>query len=406
MKLRLFYLLIMMGFQSRAQTPLEAFLAGSVKDAELTELNRQEEYFQNNSFNSPWLREIEIRARSNDTEIGLEDYRLRFGLINPKEIRANKTHQKILRDQFALDRENKVNDILLQRYLILIEHYSLTSSLLLIDSAIQFNNRLRSTIEELDPTKQKETWLSLEEEELKLSLRKEAILGKIDVIKFILVHRHQFNDNLEWNDYNFADIEEIERTLSLGMNSTSIIERAIDQDLITATSLYEIKEAESRSNIGYLQAEYDIERGSEVSDHLGFQFGFSLPIFNADKPDLQRDKLDLIEKEVEAEEDKKEVVENRKMDELQLRRSLNQLLLVRDKQQEFSNLNDPSLLDDFDFGYYRKSVEYNNYLNEKELELFSYLLEQYIVLLHNRGSLVARPSINYLSKELRTFEME
>ena len=56
-----------------------------------------------------------------------------------------------------------------------------------------------------------------------------------------------------------------------------------------------VEKAEGRRNIGYIQAEYDRWSGNEFAKHFGVQIGVRLPITNADKPDLSRRKLNLIE---------------------------------------------------------------------------------------------------------------
>ena len=125
--------IIFFGFVARAQFSMDEFLAQSVSDIELSEVKTSLDYINNHSFKSPWIREMEIRARSNDSELGLEDYRLRFGLLNPGEQRANRAYRDQLRTTTRLRLDTDLNDVLLQRYRLAIESMRLTSMDTLLD---------------------------------------------------------------------------------------------------------------------------------------------------------------------------------------------------------------------------------------------------------------------------------
>ena len=78
-----------------------------------------------------------------------------------------------------------------------------------------------------------------------------------------------------------------------------------EQELMLANYDLKVDKAENRRNIGYLQAEYDTERGNEFDEHMGFQIGIRIPLSNPDRPDLQRSRLDILEDQFDSDKERR-----------------------------------------------------------------------------------------------------
>ena len=108
---------------AEAQFSMENFLAGARRDQDIQRVQDKLDFLKNNNFNSPWLRETEVRLRSNNFDFSLEDFRLRFSPTNPWQMRANKLYYKAQHDQLDMEYLYVLNKSLRTRYDLLIEHY-------------------------------------------------------------------------------------------------------------------------------------------------------------------------------------------------------------------------------------------------------------------------------------------
>jgi hypothetical protein len=103
-------------------------------------------------------------------------------------------------------------------------------------------------------------------------------------------------------------------------------------------SLYSIDKAEAWSNIGFVQAEYDIDRGSNFNDHLGYQIGVTLPLFNSKKPDLKREKLELIEEQTQQKAKKSALKESFNSQEMRFTHELESWYMAKEYEQRLTEI--------------------------------------------------------------------
>ena len=386
-------------YYAGAQFNPDLFLAASVSDLELRELQVSENFLKDHDFNSPWIREMEIRARSNDSELGLEDYRLRFGLINPGEIKANKNYKRELGTTIQLRKEDKINDVLRQRYSLLIEHLYLSEVKSYSEEYLSVLEKLKALIYQNNGNNLLENALDTEEEILKLRIDLLGINQKLEITEFLIRERLSFSGDIKIDTSTLVTVDQVSNRISLvSTENTDLKTALVLQEQKLEESLYNVEKAESWRNIGFVQAEYDIERGADAADHLGYQVGVSIPIFKTDRPDLQRDKIDLLQEK--AEEETKLALDKREQQILRMDfdHIIDQLNLLRgqfdfiDKFDQIEQQPDVDLI--------RKSKDYRRFLIEKKWGLYTLLLDKYIDFLHGHGQLVSRPLVNHLAREL------
>lgn len=381
-----------------AQFNAEEFLSSSISDIELEEVRASEKFLQENNFNSPWIRELEFRAKSNDREIGLEDYRLRFGLINPFEIKANKTYEYQLEETLKLRRQVQFNDVLRQRYILLIENIYLSNQVAGIKRQLDFYLELKNVIYNHEQKDLAEEALDIQELIFNTQSELGSLLQKHQLNELLIKQRLPFNGPIAIDTGSLVTLTQISQRLNQLSDTTDLIAKLGQQENKLKQSLLKVEEAESWSNIGFIQAEYDTERGNEPAEHMGYRFGVTLPIFNSDKPDLQRDRLSLMEFQAKK---KKESLENARKQQLlhmDFQFLLDQMQMVNAQREfigHFESLEHPPNPD-----LVRKIWEFRWQLESKYWGLYTLLLNKYINLLHQQGRLVSLPMVNHLSRNM------
>ncbi len=393
MRALLYSLIFLCSIGLKAQFNMDKFLASAVTDIELQQLHVANSYLASHDFSSPWLRELEIRARSNDSEIGLEDYRLRFGLLNPAERRANKQYHRQLSSYTALRQELELNDVLKQRYDLLIEQVYLHALEELQQARLDFLKTQKRLVISQGRDRVKRI-LELNQEILKSEMDLIDTDQKQNINNFLISERYPYQGTIE---IDTADLVSPKQLLKRFYDKLEIADKnqqlAIEEQQLQV-SRYNLEKAENWRNIGFIQAEYDIERGDDLEDHLGYQFGVSIPIFNADRPELEREELEMIEEEAER------AIETARRESEQTLLQMNfdyrsrQWQVLNKRLSEIREIKQQGLID--------KEAQMN--VIEIELELlesfwglYTLLMNNYISVLHAKGVLSVAPVVNHLA---------
>lgn len=403
MKIKLIsFLFIFSATSLLGQFSVEKYLSAPFQNAELEGLVKQMEYLNNESFRSPLFRELELRLRSEDFNLSPEQYGVRLGFINPIERRANKTYNDIQSDYFETKYEYEVNLILANRYKQLISHYYLIQAKKQLDTEIA---QMMISYEQLQGTKFSfKLMLETDEKILKKEIRRKDNQTSVEILENYIREIHGITDSISWADFTLVTVEQIKNIMAL---DTNIRSNAFKLALISFRmdeQSYKIKKAESFRNIGFFQAEYDTDRGNDYNDHIGFQLGISLPVFNPDKPDLQRKKLELLESESELAqlEDESEVE----------RFNLNKKLLktiwtyevVEKRLNDFTALGQNITYEEMED--YLALINYLSSLRSLKNEIYLECLNTYIDLLALSSKLSGSPFVNYISNDLSPFSFD
>lgn len=398
MKTKVILILFFTSLSTTAQFSAEAFLSAAITDIELQEIQAAQDFVQNNKFNSPWLRELEFRAKSNDREISIEDYRLRFGFINPYEIRANKHYQKELDHTIQLRKRMKLNDVLKMRYELLIEHIYLSSQVKNGEKMLNFYTKLRGIVYNSSDENAKEDVLDLEDKIFKQRSRLNDIQQKLKINEYLIKEKLESNGSIELDTSSLITINFIFTQLNLQKDTVDLKKALADQEYKLRESRFTVEKAESFRNIGFFQAEYDIERGDELSDQLGYRIGVTIPVVNPDKPNLQRDRLALVENQAKQERRMAEVQRNREILQIDFEYIKEQMTLL-DEQLRFIDVFE-STEARAHIDLIRKSAEFRFLLESRKMGLFTLLVRKYIDKLYQNGKLATSPMVNHISRNL------
>ncbi len=384
-----------------SQSSVNAFLAAPISDIEYKRAQASSAFAENHKFRSPWLREFDFRFRTNDTQLDVEEYRLRLGLLNPWEIRANQGYRSLVREKSSIDLLKAENEVLQRRFELLIEHYFLDRKVKLIAAQQDLLNaqweiymntpgdiaaliELKRTMAEvrLDSTEavQKVAWLS------------DRIKGESAI-------------ELRWDDFELVQPEMIMAVVnSIEATDENLFEEEIQQELALEEQLLRVEKAEAFSNIGFVQAEYDMDRRNENREYLGFQLGVQLPLFNTDRPDIERAKLSMVTEQVNAAYAREEFARRLLDFKSRLMMTYEQYQLVESEKQSLSELEALMSRSDVDLDAYLELAEFQFYLENRKHVLRATLTSQYLNMLGFVGSFSRRPLINYLSEQMENFE--
>lgn len=396
------FLIILIVSSASAQFSVKDYLSAPFKNAEITGLAEQIEYMNTESFRSPLFREAEIRLRTDDLNFSPDDVRLRLGFLNPMEQKANRNLETTQKEFLQVKYEYESNSLLANRYKQLIRHFYLwTYDKMLIEEV----NKLTTAYEQMQLEKVSlKDWLETDERIIKKDLKRQDVSTSIEMLEYIMGEILQRKDSITWENFEFISVIKMQEVV---LPDTAMIPNEIELKLKLLEMdqmAYNVEKAESHSNIGYIQAEYDIDGSNDINKNLGFQLGISLPLFNPDKPKLQRKKLELLEQENEI----TETINKSSLDEYKLNLLFRKYILkyqqITKRLMNIEALGKELTYDDME--EYLALINYHENLKTTQLEIYLDCLNSYIDILSLSGRLSQAPYINYISNDLNLFSFE
>lgn len=376
-----------------------AFLSQKVTDLDYTIASLQSEYLESHNFSSPWMRDLDFRFRTSSGFSELEEYRMRLGLINPMEIKANSDLNKMMSSQLSLKLKASINDVLLGRYELLLQTYFIQKQQIYTEQKREFLQKQYDLI--IGTNTSYNDLIKLEEQ-----MTKDEISAMDDLQKIELINRQSPElAKVQWYDEEIISIDLALNVLD-SISLADYVGQLAQLKLQIKEQELKLKKAESRSNLGFVQGQYEINDKDLLQDHLGFQVGVSIPVFNKDRPDLQRKKLALIENQVE--DEFKTTDRDLKLDNmmLNLETCLQQFELVKSKYSRIADYENAMNQSAIDLDSYTRLINYKYYLLEKQLELECSFLGYYLKILHFQGVLGDTPRRNFLSNRIEFFELQ
>lgn len=395
-------LLLISGFQSFGQFSVQNYLSAPFQNAEISGLATQLEYIDDNSFRSPVFREMEIRLRTDDLNFSPDDIRFRLGFINPFEQIANRKYANLQTEYLELKYDFETNKLLANRYKQLIRHYYLNEYVNLLTIEV---DQLTAAYELMqnDMGNFKE-WIETDERILKKELKRKEVRSSVEMLEYLIREVIKIDDSIYWNNFEFISTEKMQEVLLPDTIPTLLEIELAMKSFQLGQKAYKVEKAESWSNIGFIQAEYDLKDDNPLEENLGFQLGITIPVFNPDKPKLQQRKLELIEQEAELQEIKDECSTEQFELHLEFRKH------IWSYQQVSSRLNEVELLGEKityeNMEEYISLVNYHSNLCILKHEIYLNCLETYIEILAESGRLSKAPYINYISNKLEAFNFK
>jgi hypothetical protein len=296
-----FILVIVCINSSNGQFSMNEYLSEARNDVRLYENKIKSEFLEKNPYRSPVIHRVEFRSRTNDYNISQDDFRLRLNPTNPFEIGANKKYYNLETNSLIVNYQFALNKAIYGRYNQVISFFQITEEISFKEKEILLQRDQLKILEAglndndfeiSEYIKQKENLINLILDLNELIHNKEKIKHRIKSEFSFSGTIHTEHDVLISYD-KIKEIVDLKSTVPDTANNIHL--ENLNRQVMLEEQRIRVEKAEGRRNIGYVQAEYDRYRGIDFNRHFGVQFGVRLPITNADKPDLNRRRIDLIE---------------------------------------------------------------------------------------------------------------
>lgn len=389
-------LLLLSAIQVTAQFSIGEYMSTPFQESEIAGLEKQLEYINSNSFRSPLFRELQLRIGTKDIVSSLSDIRVRLGFLNPLEQRANKQYENTRTEYLKIKYSYEINCLFANRYKQLIKHHYLTRYSQLLSSEIM---QLSVAFEQMqrNTTNIKE-WIKTDERILEKQLEQKNINTSIELQEYIFTEVNNFHDTVNWDNFNFITVNKMREVIFSNKIFTPEVLKLAQQSLEVEKAEYKIDKAKAYSDIGFLQANYDIDNDNSLNENIGLQLGVTIPLFNPDKPKLQRKKLSLIKEEYKVNRISQETsLENVTLDKVFVN-------YIRNYNQVSNRLTEIELLGE-NISYenteeFTALITYISNLKILQFELYNNCLNTYIEILALSGRLTTSPYLNYISEDV------
>lgn len=401
-------ILIMCCIGLQAQFSMEEFLGTAREDLSLKSAQDKMDFLKENNFNGPWLSRVEVRSRSNDANLSQEDFRFRLTPGNPSELKAYKRYYDKQVDFLSLEYQDLLNTALRERYFLAIDHVFESRQKQNLEKQLEINRRLLDLINQSTGVYEMDigNLIDAESDDLDMTLKIENVNIRLNELEYLMKEYYQFSGEINWNQNQLLEINDILNLfeeIRQGSTGAHINLVKMEQRNQLAAERFNIEKSESLRNIGFFQAEYDTDRGSEVSDHFGYQIGIRIPIVNPDKPDLNRRKLATMDDEALLEERKNNYRKKMELSVLRMDNYANQYNEIQDKlafMQSRNYLSFQSLDKAVKISDLIKMNEFYMDLLDNKSDVEKKIYENYLEYLDLCGKLSEAPLRNYLSKGL------
>jgi hypothetical protein len=303
LKIRFLIILFLLGNGiAKGQFSMNEFLSDARNDVRLYENKIKSEFLEEKRYRSPIIHRVEFRARTNDFNITQDDYRLRFSPTNPWEISANKKYYAIEKNSLIIDYQYALNKAIYKRYNQIISFFQISDEIQYKEKEIILQQDQLKVLEATLGNSDFDIAEYIKEKEnlLNLSLDLNDLLHTKEKVELEIKSSFRFSGNIEYDvTSQFISYEQIKSIVEIKSVISDTVNNIHIENLNRQITLDEqrivIEKAEGRRNIGYIQAEYDRFRGDDFDNHFGVQVGVRIPLTNADKPDLNRRKLNVME---------------------------------------------------------------------------------------------------------------
>jgi hypothetical protein len=404
-------LLFMVSQPLFSQNSIDNFLLSAQKAPEVLSIDAQLSYLEGKPYRLAPIQRVEFRTESNQLDRERQDYGLRFNPANPWEMRNNNRYFKTYEAMLALEKGMALEEALFERYLLVVD--------------LMYHEELR--IIKKDGSELVDSYLSILEEqqfstffdgedyvELKLDHIDNAVeveeeaFQRDDVLRKMKgLDSEVVLDDSAWHQQQIISLETLLKFVDTVAYDRSVAPslRYFDQRINLAEREYLLER--SNINVGFVQAQYQEFRIEQGRRPWSVSLGVTIPIFNPNKGDMTKRKLEIMEDTYEKQEVKLEM----EADSIRSRERIRSLMKrYQGVQGKIKDLQESTL------GGTLKAMEGNNPAvqirlasNILKLQVISLRLKQsilyaYVDFLAATDLLQKKPLINYLSPTLEQME--
>jgi hypothetical protein len=405
----LFFVFISFVCPLRAQVTISIgqFIQSTERDADLVSMTNQLEYLAGKPYKLAPIQKLEFRTRSNQLDPARQDYAIRVNPANPWEVRNSNNYFKAYQLVLSTEKEIAFKNALVERYTLVVEYmFFLAERKLredrkkLIDTQVAILERQQGS-SFFDPkdylelkVDQTTSMVELEESAFDIDNQGRKIAGKYPGAE---------SPQVSWDNEHIISVKNLERVIDSLLReeipSTAIAYQ--EHKINVATQEYKLEK--SNIGLGYIQTQYQPYRTDQDREPWNIAVGFTIPIFNPNKGDMAKRKLDVIEAQHDLAEEKSERL---KKTTFLYEKIKAQLVRYNEIEKKINDLNSGTLaasLRNFDSGNPIVVVRFNTNIIKLRLlqaKLQQSILNAYVEFLGYTDRLQKRPLINYLSEGL------
>jgi hypothetical protein len=392
-----------------AQSGFGNFIRAAKLDPTVNMFDLQVEYLNEKPYRLAPIQKLEFRTESNQLDRARQEYALRLNPANPWELRQNNLYFKELKSSLALEKGIVLKEVLIDRYTLIIELVTYVGFRDLAQRKLELTQTSLSMLEkqQLSGYFDGEDYVDLKLEEMDKSVDlDDATFEAENAIRKVTALFPEASASVKsWKLTEVVTVNQIEKLLdSLNTalpeaTSLSYYQKKID------LADRELKLEKNNINFGYLQAKYEDFRIDQGRKPWSLGLGVTIPVFNPNKGDMAKRKLESIESQQELEEAKIDLSK----DQVRLREQLKDLIMsYRKIEDKIAALNVSSLAKTLNTMQKSNPVAGVRFqgnlikLEELALKLRQNILITYTEWLGSTDALQQLPLTNYLSRNLET----
>jgi hypothetical protein len=409
MRLALLCILFLSCCNLYAQTGFGSFIRAAKDDPAVSMFDLQVEYLNGKPYRLAPVQKLELRTETNQLDPSRQEYALRVAPANPWELRQNNQYFKELKSSIALEKGIVLKEVLLERYTLIIELVTYAGLRDLAQRKLELTQTSLSMLEkqQLSGYFDGEDYVDLKLEEMDKAVDVDEASYEADnaARKVTALFPDAILTVKSWTLSDIVTIEQIEKLLdSLQTSMPEATSLSYYQKKIDLADR-EYKLERNNINFGYIQAKYQDFRIEQGRKPWSVGLGVTIPVFNPNKGDMTKRKLESIESQQELKEAKVELGK----DQVRLREQLRDLIASHRKiEDKIKALNISSLartLNTMQKSNPVAGVKFQGNLiklEELALKLKQNILITYTEWLASTDALQQLPLTNYLSRNLET----
>jgi hypothetical protein len=386
---------------------LKQYLASSLSDPYYKSFDAQQSFLNDrHNYALPWIDQLQFRYQDNQLNNYQTRYGIRFNPVNPWQIRNNNQYFKGIQTLKVLEQKMALKGILRERYDKVVEYWMATE---LVDLTL----KQKLIREQIGNTMGKKAGSSDFDTDQYLNaqldiISKEADYQEANLERDVWMSRILTVANAETFDLSQTSLITIDQINQLIQTEAAI--GGIESEYLkqrVEISNQKMKLEKSDYNVGYLQTLYGSNRDIGGRNSIGVAFGVTIPIFNSNKENVAREKMDAIERQGEFEQFQLEEKNKRSNSVAFLKLHLNHYKKVDSLVVSLTSKG-LNLLTGLSNNYdpivelkYREKLAQLDILKAK---IRREILLQYISFLDNSDKLHQWPLVNYLSNSFERIE--
>lgn len=323
---------------AKAQVTMEDFLVDALNEPAIQSTIQQNTFLNTKAYKIAPIKQLQFRTESNQLDPDRQEYALRLNPANPWEMKRNNEYFKSYQELITLDRDRLLKESLINRYEAIIgwlyyqelkalkeEDKNLTEKMLGILEGQRFSGYFDA-----------DEYVDLKMDQVEKGIELENVLFEIDKQRkqAEFLYEPAKTSSIEWNEALVISIEKLELkvdsllTQKANGGEVALLEKKID----LANSEWQLEK--TNINVGYVQAQYQPFREEQGRKPWNLALGVTIPVFNPNKGDMAKRKMDVIEAQGDLDQVKGEQQARRELAYRKIKSQISRYRNIKNMMQE------------------------------------------------------------------------